>query len=347
MTPPKKSSPPQAPKRTPRDVPQYVPQGEAKQGSDRPPEHQHCLSLTDFRSEEIDHLIRLALQLKRRPTLFEHRLQGRWLLMLFQKTSTRTRLSFEIGMGRLGGQSLCLHWEDSNFAISPLAYESHYVSRQVDLIMVRLKTHADTQEFANHAVVPVINGCDAQEHPCQALGDLLTIYERCGSFAQAHLVYVGVYNNIAHALALGACAVGLKMTIVTPSDPPAHFDLVSQHPQGNSITLRNDPETLPQILQQADFAYTDTWVDMEFFNDPAHQALRKERERQMHPYQLNRRVLGQARPYLMHDMPIHPGLEIEAELVNAPHSLIWDQADNRLYAQQALMLYLLGQAPLP
>ena len=303
----------------------------------------HCISLEEFSGEEIQNIVKLALKLKQQPSAFEGVFKGRSLLMLFQKTSTRTRLSFEIGFGRLGGQVVMMNWDTSNFAISPLEYEALYVSRQTDLLMARLKHHADIQNLARHSIVPVINGCDDKFHPCQALADLLTIYEHAGTFKGQTLTYVGIHNNVSNSLAGALTAVGAKIILVTPEVNPAADD-PERMERLSATGLMERTMDLRAAVAKSGWVYTDTWVDMEFYHDPAYQEEKQRRIALMTPYQLNEKTLAGSKARILHDMPIHPGFEISQELVHDPRAMIFQQADNRLYAQQALMMVLLGIA---
>ena len=302
----------------------------------------HCISLRSFSAEEVQGLIRLALRIKRAPERYAESLHGRWLLMLFQKTSTRTRLSFEMGMARLGGRSVMMDWDSSNFGISPIEYEVRYASQHADLIMARLKHHADVLELAKHSRAPVINGCDDRFHPCQSLADLLTVYETAGTFSGQTLTYVGIHNNVANSLAWGCARTGVHLILVTPEvNPPAHDPaMLNELEKSGAIERTLD---LASAVQRSQFVYTDTWVDMEHFHEPEYQEEKERRIALLQPYQLNAKLLGGSNARVLHDMPIHPGFEISAELVDDPRSLIYRQAENRLYAQQALMLHLLGQ----
>ncbi len=301
----------------------------------------HLLSLEDIGPDELQHIVRLALELKKSPQRFQGLLNGRWLLMLFQKSSTRTRLSFEMGIKILGGDAVVMDWDKSNFAISPIRYESAYVSRHMDLVMARLKHHKDTHALAEFSGVPVINGCDDKFHPCQALADLLTVYETAGGFEGQTLTYVGIHNNVANSLMIACSRVGLNLILVTPETNPAASDpeLMKRVARGGKIVQATD---LKEAIQQSDFVYTDTWVDMEFFDDDDFQAEKERRIAALLPYQLNKENLAGSQAYILHDMPIHPGYEISEELVDSPRSRIYEQAENRLFAQQALMLHLLG-----
>ncbi len=306
----------------------------------------HCLSLEKYSREEVMHLVRLALEIKRDPAAYREALKDRWLLMLFQKTSTRTRLSFEIGIGSMGGRAVNMDWNSSNFAISPLEYEARYVSGEVDLIMARLKQHSDTKTLAEHSRVPIINGCDDKFHPCQALADLVTVYETAGTFEGQALCFVGVHNNVANSLCLAGGRTGLKIWLVTPETNPAADDPALLKPLIDAGIVEQTLD-LKAAAEKSQFVYTDTWVDMEYFHDEAYQEEKQRRHELMAPFRLSKANLGNSNPYILHDMPIHPGYEIDRELVDSEKAIIYQQAENRRFAQQALMMYLLGEAPLP
>lgn len=300
----------------------------------------HCLTLDHFTSEEILGIVQLALRLKREPAQFKGLMRERWLLMLFQKSSTRTRMSFEIGMGRLGGQSVVMDWESSNFSISPIEYEARYASSHTDLIMARLKLHQDTVTLTENSLVPVINGCDDKFHPCQALGDLVTIFEAAGSISGQTLTFVGIHNNVANSLACAMPGLGGRLILVTPEvNPAAHDPEMLERMTATGLVERT--LNMKEAVARSQFVYTDTWIDMEFFGQEDHQAENERRIQLMLPYQLNAETMKGSNAYILHDMPIHPGYEISEELVHSPRSLIFQQAENRMYAQQALMLFLL------
>jgi len=299
------------------------------------------LSLHHMPAEEIAAVLDLALDVKRNPERYENALRGRTLLMLFQKTSTRTRLSFELGIQQLGGRAVVMDWDKSNFAISHIRYEARYVSRHVDLIMARLLHHRDLVQLAEAADVPVINGCCDRYHPTQALADLLTIREQVGD-GPATVAYIGIHNNVANCLTAGVTKMGYNMILITPEVNKAARD--EELLRAAMATGRLEITTDPKAVRRADFVYTDTWVDMEFFNNPAYADEKARRMARMLPYQVNADLLGDSRPYIMHDMPIHPGMEIAEELIESERSIIYDQAENRLHAEKALMLRLLGAA---
>jgi len=291
-------------------------------------------------AEDIAAVLETAVRVKRNPELYQDRLRGRALLMLFQKTSTRTRLSFELGVQELGGRAVVMDWDKSNFAISPIRYEARYVSRHADIIMARLLRHSDLVQLAESANVPVINGCCERYHPTQALADLLTIRERLGADGTATVAYIGMHNNVANCLTAGVTKMGYNMILITPETNEAARD--DELLAAAAATGRLEVTTDPRAARRADFVYTDTWVDMENFNNPDYAEEKARRLAMMMPYQVNAELLGDSRPYIMHDMPVHPGLEIAEELIESERSIIYDQAENRLHAEKALMLHLLG-----
>lgn len=301
----------------------------------------HVLSLQDLTGEQIQEIVKKAIDIKKNPENYHHALFRKGLLMLFQKTSTRTMLSFHSGMEQMGGYAVLMDWEKSNFTISPIQYEARYISTNCDVVMARLKKHSDLQELAKYSKVPVINGCCEKYHPTQALADLMTVYEIKGTFQGVTLTYVGVHNNIANSLVQASLKVGLKLNLVTPLINESSWDeaLMQEAERSGLVSRTTD---LKQALSESDFVYTDTWIDMEFFNDPSYEEERKFRIDTMSKYQLNRRNLYGFSPYIMHDMPIHPGFEIEEELIESPESVIYMQAENRMHAEKALLLYLLN-----
>lgn len=300
------------------------------------------LSLHDMPMADIEAVLQLAAEIKQAPERYENSMRNRNLLMLFQKTSTRTRLSFELGVQQLGGRAVVMEWDKSNFAISPIRYEARYVSRHADAIMARLIRHSDLRQLADAADVPVINGCCERYHPTQGLADLLTIREHVGPLEQVTIAYIGIHNNVANCLAAGGTKMGLNVILITPEVNEAAWDepLMEEATATGKLTITQDP----RAVQQADVVYTDTWVDMENFHNPAYAEEKERRLQLMMPYQLNEALFNGHNPYIMHDMPVHPGLEIAESLIETDRSLIYDQAENRLHVQKALLLHLLRAA---
>nr|AIA10428.1 aspartate/ornithine carbamoyltransferase, carbamoyl-P binding domain protein [uncultured bacterium] len=300
----------------------------------------HLLSLKEFGRSELLGLIQKAIVIKQQPERYANACERKGALLLFQKTSTRTNLSFQAGINQMGGYAVPMDWNASNFSISPIQYEARYVSRNTDFIVARLKKHSDLQELAAYATVPVINGCCDRYHPCQALADLMTIYEVSGSFENITVTYVGILNNVANSLIAGCVTLGIRLRLVTPIVNEASWDgeLMDLAAESGLITRM---DSLSDAIAESDYVYTDTWIDMEHFHSADYGAVKDFRMKTMMPYQLNKRILNGHSPYIMHDMPIHPGFEIEEELIESAGSVIYQQAENRMHAQKALLLHLL------
>ena len=305
-------------------------------------ELKHLISWKEWQDQEIKNILNLALEVKANPDEYGQSLERQTLVLLFQKTSTRTRVSFETGMTELGGHAIFLDWMATNFNLTKIAYESAYLSRNSSAIMARMKKHDELLELTNAATVPVINGCCNMYHPCQAMADMLTIYTDHGSLEGAKLTYLGVHNNVVNSL-MALCAVfGVELTLVCPIAKEESIDSqIKEKIKEKGLLI----ETLDSkaAVKSADYIYTDTWVDMEFFNDPAYKKEKEDRIQTMLPYQINSELIRESSAKIMHDMPIHPGYEITEEMVNHPKSIIFDQAENRLHTQKAILLTLLNQ----
>jgi len=281
-----------------------------------------------------------AIEVKKNPEKYKAALEGKSLAMIFQKTSTRTRVSFEVAMTQLGGHALYIDWRTTNFTIADVYDETQYLSRNVDCIMARLLRNADLQVMANASRVPVINGCDEKYHPSQAIADLMTMKEKKGKLKGLKLVYVGIHNNVCNSLIEGCTKTGVKITTVTPifNEPSRDNELLKSAEKSGLWKTSLDVE---EAVKDADFVYTDTWIDMEFFSDPKFSAEKEKRLKIMMPYQINKKLLGKSNAYIMHDMPIHRGYEISADIIESPNSVIYEQSENRLYSAKAILLKLL------
>ena len=310
----------------------------------------HVIDWKWWRDEDVRRLLALARKVKHHRWEYQGHMQGNTLVMLFQKTSTRTRVSFEAGMTELGGHAINLDWEKSNFTLSDVGLETRYLSRNAAMIMARLKDHEDILAMRNAASVPVINGCCNLYHPCQALADMLTIAEDRAqrglhgddpdSVEGAKLTYVGAYNNVVNSLVSISAALGVELTLVCPLRNEDSIDQESRSKlQGRG--LLHETLDLAEGIDGADYVYTDTWLDMEFFNDPAFAEEKERRIALMMPYQINDETMHGSSARIMHDMPIHAGYEMAADVIDDPRSIIFDQAENRLDAQKAIMLHLL------
>lgn len=302
----------------------------------------HLINFKELSSQQLMKIIDKAIETKLNPEKYRTALNGKSLAMIFQKTSTRTRVSFEVAMTQLGGHALYIDWRTTNFALADVSDETRYLSRNVDCIMARLMKNADLRVMAETSRVPVINGCDEKYHPSQAIADLMTIKEKKGTLKGVKLVYIGTHNNVCNSLIEGCTKTGVKITTVTP---------VFNEPSRDEEILENARKTglyeatldVKKAVKDADFVYTDTWVDMEFFLDPKYAEEKEKRIKLMMPYQINKELLKESSAYVMHDMPIHRGYEISPDIIESPKSIIYEQSENKLYSAKAILLKLLGK----
>lgn len=303
------------------------------------------LSLNDFTAEEVEILLQSGLRLKRMQksgTPQHHILKGKTLAMIFTKSSTRTRVSFEVGIYQLGGIGLFLSSNDIQLGRGEtIADTAKVLSRYVDGIMIRTFDHQDVVDLAENATVPVINGLTDLLHPCQGLTDYLTILEKKGSFEGRKIVYIGDGNNMAHSLMYGAVKVGMDITICSPSGyhPNATVLKTCQEEgqaRGLTVALEEDPK---KAVEGADVIYTDVWASM------GQEKEYEERLLKFSSYQVNSALLGLAKPdaIVMHCLPAHRGEEIAADVIDGAQSVVFDQAENRLHAQKAIMALLMAK----
>lgn len=304
----------------------------------------HLIDWKYWDDNEIVEIFELARRVKYNRWEYQSHMHGNTLVMIFQKTSTRTRVSFEAGMTEMGGHAINLDWMATNFTLSKVRFETRYLGRNAAIIMARLKDNRDLLEMERASTVPVINGCCNLYHPCQALADTLTIAEdRPQGIRGARLTYIGVYNNVVNSLVSIAGALGLQLTLVCPIRETTSVDEESRKKLRDRGLLTETLNT-EAAVEEADYVYTDTWLDMELFNDPAYAAEKEKRSTIMMPYQINRSLLSHSKAKIMHDMPIHPGYEIAEDMIEHEKSIIYDQAENRLDAQKAIMLWLLNRS---
>ncbi|MEM3616778.1 MAG: ornithine carbamoyltransferase [Candidatus Bathyarchaeia archaeon] len=300
----------------------------------------HLINFKNLSGQQLLEIIDKAIEVKQNPEKYRRALDGESLAMIFQKTSTRTRVSFEVAMTQLGGHALYIDWRTTNFTIADIYDETQYLSRNVDCIMARLLRNADLQVMAKASLVPVINGCDEKYHPSQAIADLMTMREKKGKLKGLKLVYIGVHNNVCNSLIEGCTKTGVKITTVTPifNEPSRDDELLGE---AKKTGLYETTLDVKKAVKDADFVYTDTWVDMEFFTNPKFAAEKEKRIKLMMPYQINKELLRGSSAYIMHDMPIHRGYEISADIIESPNSIIYEQSENRLYSAKAILLKLL------
>jgi ornithine carbamoyltransferase len=301
----------------------------------------HLLNFKELSGKDLNGLIDLGIEVKTHSKKYLKTFEGKSTALIFQKTSTRTRVSFEVAMTQLGGHALYIDWRTTNFALADITDEIAYLSRNVDCIMARLLCDSDLKKMATASRVPIINGCDEMYHPSQALADLITIKEKHGKLKGAKLVYIGVHNNVANSLIEGCTKTGVKITTVTPifNEASRDEDLLSE---AKKTGLWQSTLDAKSAVADADFVYTDTWVDMEFFTEAKFAAEKEKRIKLMMPYQINAELLKGIDPFIMHDMPIHRGYEISAEAIANPKSVIYEQAENRLYSAKAIFLKLMS-----
>ncbi|MCL6616355.1 MAG: ornithine carbamoyltransferase [Anoxybacillus ayderensis] len=300
------------------------------------------LTLADYSKEEIEYLLHLALELKEKQQNGERYtpLSGKTLAMIFEKPSTRTRVSFEVGMVQLGGHALHLSSRDLQIGRGEtIADTARVLSEYVDAIMIRTFEHEKVEELAHYATIPVINGLTDDDHPCQALADLLTIYEVKGKLQGLKLAYIGDGNNMAHALMLAAAKVGMHCAVASPKGYEPKEAVVKEaksiaNESGATIVVTNDPY---EAIADADVVYTDVWASM------GQEAEANERMHIFAPFQVNETLVQQAKSDFMflHCLPAHRGEEVTEGVIDGVRSYIFQQAGNRLHAQKALLVSLL------
>jgi len=283
------------------------------------------LSLSDLDRDELLGVLELAARIKAGGWR-EQPLAGRYVAMLFQKPSNRTRVSFEVGIARLGGRSVTLGESDVQLGERETVPDAARVlERYVDLVVARLKRHSDLLLLADSAQVPVINALTEVEHPCQVLADLLTLEERLGSLERRRLVFVGDGNNVVASLAHAQARLGFAFTVVTPPgyEPPAEVRAAAPE-----MKVSNDPAA----VAGADALYTDVWTSMGF------EAEREERRRAFRGYRVDSELMRLTPDAIfLHCLPAHRGEEVADDVIDGPASAVWDQAENRLHAQMALL----------
>ena len=299
----------------------------------------HFLSIRDLTRDEVPELFALTAELKAKQKAREGgaRLTGRTMALIFEKPSLRTRVTFEVGMVQLGGAAVYLAAQEIGMGKRESVPDiARNLSRWVDVVAVRVFSHRTLEVLAAHASVPVINGLSDLEHPCQALADFFTLWERGLDLRRARLAWVGDGNNVCHSVLLLAALTGTETVVACPpgyEPQPAVLDACRA--LGGRITLTTDPR---EAAEGADVLYTDVWISM------GQEADRERRLEAFQRYQLNETLLGFARAnaLVMHCLPAHRGEEITDSVLDGPQSVVLDQAENRLHAQKGVVLHLLG-----
>jgi len=295
------------------------------------------LSLHDLSPSEVEFILHLGRQVKAQPHRYRHALEGKELALLFEKPSLRTRVTFELGMEELGGRSITLGPQEVGLgkreSVKDVALN---LSRWVDAVMARVFSHQSLTELAEHATVPVINGLSDFEHPCQALGDYMTLLEHCEHLAGLTLAFIGDGNNVAHSLIYGATRLGVRMRIaIPPGHEPSPRVVAEAKFEGGDIHLTYDPA---EAAAGADAVYTDVWASM------GQEAEAEARSIEFRGYQVNEELMREAKPdaFFMHCLPAHRGQEVTDEVIDSSRSLAYDQAENRLHIEKAILLALLS-----
>ncbi len=301
------------------------------------------LTIAELSAREIEEILKLSASLKKmlKQGKTHQPLKGKSLGMIFEKSSTRTRVSFEVGMYQLGGQALFLSANDLQIGRGePIADTARTLSRYLDGIMIRTFAQTTAEELAGHASIPVINGLTDMHHPCQALADLFTIKEKRGKLKGLRFAYVGDGNNMAHSLIEACVKTGMHVSLACPPGYEPDAGIMREAQQvaaqtGSELKLSNDPD---KTVAGADVVYTDVWASMGQESEHA------KRVNAFRGYQVSSQLMKQASSdaLVMHCLPAHRGEEIAAEVIDGPQSVVFDQAENRLHAQKAVLEMLMG-----
>lgn len=297
------------------------------------------ISLRDFSAQDLNDMLSLALQLKQGPSRNSDHLKGKSFALIFQKPSNRTRVSFETGIFQLGGNSIYLAPDDISLGKrEPTADIARTLARYVDGIVARVFYHQDILDLAKFAHVPVINGLSDVSHPCQAMADMLTIRERFGSLKGLKLAYIGDSNNMTNSLLIAAAKLGMSMSVASPKGYEMDTDYVKAAREcavlsGAVITLTQSPQ---EAVKGAQVVYTDTWVSM------GQEEETKERLLDFEGFQVDEKLISLAdkEHIFMHCLPAHRGQEVSAGVIDGPRSVVFDEAENRLHMQKAILVYL-------
>jgi len=303
------------------------------------------LSIQDLTAHEIEGILDLTQVLKTRPKNFSRALDGKQIVLIFEKPSLRTRLTFEVGIRSLGGSSLFVDQRGEKIGQrESLPDVAHNLERWMDGIVLRTFSHDTVTGMAQHASIPVINGLSDLEHPCQALADFFTLKEKFGNLRNLKLAYVGDGNNVAHSLLLTGAALGTSVSIATPANYEPNAEIVARacefaRKSGAQIEITSD---VAQAVSGANAVYTDVWASMGQEDEAS------ERKNIFAPYQVNSSLMKMAArdAYFMHCLPAHRGDEVTDEVIDSPASVVFDEAENRLHVQKAILLLLMGNASL-
>ncbi len=295
----------------------------------------------EFSSDEVAQLLVLAAKIKKTPAKYVDVLKGQSLAMIFEKSSTRTRVSFEVGMVQLGGHALFMNKQDLHLGKSEtVADTARVLSRFVQGIMIRTFAQETVEELAKHATVPVINGLSDGHHPCQTLADLQTIQENFKKLKGLQIVFIGDGNNVAHSLMVGSAKTGIHFKLVCPAGyVPNDSILAYARTEGKKNGCRMEVTHLVHgSVEGADVVYTDVWTSM------GQEAESAKRLKDFRGFQINEKLMAESpKAIFLHCLPAHRGEEVSAGVMDGKQSRVWDQAENRLHAQKALLVTLMGK----
>ncbi len=304
----------------------------------------HLITLKDITTQEFHDILTLTEKLKyeNKHGITHHLLKGKTLGMIFAKSSTRTRISFEVGMYQLGGHALFLSSNDIQLGRGETIYDTaNVLSRYIDGIMIRTFDQKDVEDLAKYGQIPVINGLTDLTHPCQALTDMFTIYEQKGKLEGLKLCYVGDGNNMTHSLLFACAHAGMDMSVATPKGFECDEGIVADalkmaEKTGAKLVFTNDPK---EAAADADAVYTDTWVSM------GQESEKEEKVKQFAGFQVNRELMSCAAPdaIFLHCLPAYRGFEVSEDVIDSPCSKVFDEAENRLHTQKAIMAMLMGE----
>lgn len=302
----------------------------------------HLITLKDITTDDFNDILKLSIKLKdeNKKGIVHHHLKGKTLGMIFSKSSTRTRVSFEVGMYQLGGHALFLSSNDIQLGRGETIYDTaNVMSRFIDGIMIRTFKQSDVEDLAKYGTIPIINGLTDLTHPCQALADFLTIYEEKKKLEGLKLTYVGDGNNVTHSLLYAAALSGMNMSVATPKGFECNAEVVETalsmaKKTGAQLEFTNDPE---KAVSGADSVYTDTWVSM------GQESEKEEKVKKFDGFQVNEKLMSYAKDdaIFLHCLPAYRGYEVSEGVIDGRWSRVFDEAENRLHVQKAVMTLLM------
>ena len=299
----------------------------------------HLLSLKDLTNDELRSIVKLAWDMKKTPEKFVESAKNKTLIMIFQKTSTRTRVSFEMAMTQLGGHGIFVDRQTANFDIADLGDEIRSIGH-CDLILARLVYHDDAEKMARTSFVPILNGLTEKFHPSQLIGDLLTIQEQFGRIEGIRVLFVGIKNNMLNSLVLASHKMGVDLSIIAPEIHSVADDL-EVNEIIRSHRMQKEPQKLTEELERADIVYTDTWVDIEFFTKESFKREKERRIESLGRLQITGDLLRQTGCLLLNPQPIHRGYEVDDAAVDQYGALVIKQAHNRLHSAKVIIDFYL------